>query len=65
MDDIENSVASRTPMGRMAYPVDIARMVGFLASEDAGWMSGESFLFFSSVFIMASGSKLTDDKGNT
>ena len=47
MDDIEKFVASRTPMGRMVYPVDIARVVEFLASEDAGWMSGESFFFFS------------------
>ena len=42
IDDIEKFVASRTPMRRMAYPVDIARVVGFLASEDGGWMSGES-----------------------
>ena len=46
IDDIEKFVVSRTAMGRMAYPVDIARVVGFLASEDAEWMSGESFLFF-------------------
>lgn len=44
MDDIEKFVALRTPMRRMAYPADIARVVGFLASEDAGWMSGELFL---------------------
>ena len=42
VDDVEKFIASRTPMGRMAYPVDIARVVGFLASEDAGWISGES-----------------------
>jgi NAD(P)-dependent dehydrogenase (short-subunit alcohol dehydrogenase family) len=40
IDDIEKFVSSRTPMGRMAYPVDIARVVGFLSSEDAGWISG-------------------------
>lgn len=40
LDDIEKFVASRTPMRRMAYPVDIARVVAFLASEDAGWLSG-------------------------
>lgn len=42
IDDIEKFVSSRTPMGRMAYPVDIARVVGFLASEDGGWVSGMS-----------------------
>ena len=42
VDTIEKFVASRTPMQRMAYPVDIARVVGFLCSEDAGWISGQS-----------------------
>lgn len=42
IEDIENLVASKTPMQRMASPVDIARVVGFLASEDAAWVSGES-----------------------
>ena len=42
IEDIENFVASKTPMQRMASPVDIARVVGFLASEDAAWVSGES-----------------------
>lgn len=40
-EEIERVVAKRTPMKRMATPVDIARVVGFLASEDGGWMSGE------------------------
>lgn len=42
MDAIEKFVASRTPMQRMAYPIDIARVVGFLCSEDGGWISGKS-----------------------
>ena len=42
IDDIEKFVSARTPMGRMAYPVDIARVVGFLASDDAGWVSGQN-----------------------
>ena len=42
IEDIEKFVSSRTPMGRMAYPEDIARVVGFLASGDAAWVSGES-----------------------
>ncbi|KAL9003236.1 MAG: hypothetical protein Q9188_003876 [Gyalolechia gomerana] len=37
---IEQVVNQRTPMKRMAVPVDIARVVAFLASEDGGWMSG-------------------------
>ena len=40
MEDVERSLASSTPLGRMGYPADIARVVGFLTSEDAGWISG-------------------------
>ena len=42
IDEIEAFVSKRTPMGRMALPVDVGRVVGFLASEDGGWVSGES-----------------------
>lgn len=33
---------SDIPLGRMAEPVDIARVVGFLASEKAGYMTGQA-----------------------
>jgi NAD(P)-dependent dehydrogenase (short-subunit alcohol dehydrogenase family) len=39
-EQIEQVVSKRTPMGRIADPVDIARVVAFLASDDGGWMSG-------------------------
>jgi 3-oxoacyl-[acyl-carrier protein] reductase len=31
----------RTPLGRVGTPADIAAMAVFLASEDAGWITGE------------------------
>lgn len=31
---------AHTPMGRFGEPVDIARAVAFLASDDAGWVTG-------------------------
>ena len=40
-EDIEPRAASMTAMKRMAVPIDIARVVGFLASEDGGWVSGK------------------------
>jgi 3-oxoacyl-[acyl-carrier protein] reductase len=31
----------RTPLGRVGQPQDIAHVVSFLASEDAGWITGQ------------------------
>ncbi|KAE8152728.1 putative hydroxysteroid dehydrogenase [Aspergillus avenaceus] len=42
IDDIDAFVSARTPMRRMAVPQDIARVVAFLATEDAGWLSGQN-----------------------
>jgi 3-oxoacyl-[acyl-carrier protein] reductase len=34
-------LASRLPMGRVGVPEDIAKLVTWLASEDAGWITGQ------------------------
>lgn len=39
--DIEKRLVSMTPLGRLGTPLDIARIVVFLASEDSGWLTGE------------------------
>ena len=31
----------RTPLGRIGQPEDLARVVGFLASPKAGWITGQ------------------------
>ncbi len=36
-----DSIAATTPLGRIGQPSDIAPPVVFLASEDAGWITGE------------------------
>ena len=41
-DKIESAMAENCPLGRCALPVDVARVVGFLASEDAYWVNGKS-----------------------
>ncbi len=39
--DIEKRLVSMTPLGRIGTPIDIARVVVFLASEDSSWLTGE------------------------
>lgn len=39
-EKIESMVASACFLKRCAVPEDIARVVGFLASEDGGWVNG-------------------------
>lgn len=36
--------AEQIPLGRIGRAEDIADMVGFLASEQAGWITGQSFI---------------------
>jgi 3-oxoacyl-[acyl-carrier protein] reductase len=39
--DFIAQLVSRTPLGRIGQPRDIATIVSFLASGDAGWITGE------------------------
>ena len=39
--DFEKQVVAETPLGRFGQPEDIARVAVFLASEAAGWVTGE------------------------
>lgn len=43
-EKIEGMMADHCPLGRCAEPEDVARVVAFLASEDGGWVNGESIL---------------------
>jgi 3-oxoacyl-[acyl-carrier protein] reductase len=42
--EFEKQLVGRTPLGRLGTPSDIARVVTFLASDDAGWLTGEVIL---------------------
>jgi len=38
--DFEKEAVKNTPLGRLGQPQDIATVVAFLASDDAGWVTG-------------------------
>ena len=47
--DFEKMAIAQTPLGRVGQPADIAAVAVFLASDDAGWLTGER-LFASGGF---------------
>jgi len=42
--DFRKSIEAHTPLGRIAQPEDIARAAVFFASDDAGWVTGQTLL---------------------
>ncbi len=42
--DFEKQTVAQTPLGRVGQPEDIARVVTFLATIDAGWITGETII---------------------
>jgi 3-oxoacyl-[acyl-carrier protein] reductase len=42
--DFQKLVESQTPLGRIAQPEDIARAAVFFASEEAGWVTGQTLI---------------------
>jgi 3-oxoacyl-[acyl-carrier protein] reductase len=42
--DFEKGLIAQTPLGRSGQPGDIASVAVFLASNDSGWISGETIL---------------------
>jgi 3-oxoacyl-[acyl-carrier protein] reductase len=40
-DDIREYLLPRFPMGRIGLPEDAARLIAFLASENAAWVTGQ------------------------
>jgi 3-oxoacyl-[acyl-carrier protein] reductase len=42
--DFHKQIVAQTPLGRIAQPDDIAKVAVFLASDDSGWVTGETLL---------------------
>lgn len=41
-EDVMNRIKSQIPFNRLAQPEEIANVVAFLASDDAGWVTGQN-----------------------
>jgi 3-oxoacyl-[acyl-carrier protein] reductase len=39
-----DALIAQTPLGRLGKPADIADVVGFLASDAARWITGQSIV---------------------
>jgi len=42
--DFQKQVLAQTPLGRIGQPQDIGKVAVFFASDDAGWVTGETLL---------------------
>ena len=42
--DLRKQIEATTPLGRIGQPEDIARAAVFFASDDAGWITGQTLL---------------------
>ncbi|GBQ66658.1 dehydrogenase [Ameyamaea chiangmaiensis NBRC 103196] len=42
--EMEQAIVAQTPLGRVGHVDDIARLAVFLASDDAGWVTGEALI---------------------
>jgi 3-oxoacyl-[acyl-carrier protein] reductase len=42
--DFRKMVEAQTPLGRIGQPEDIGRVAAFVASDDAGWVNGQTIL---------------------
>jgi len=49
--DFQKAAESRTPLGRIGQPQDVASAAAFLASEDSGWINGQA-IFASGGFTL-------------
>jgi NAD(P)-dependent dehydrogenase (short-subunit alcohol dehydrogenase family) len=41
-EDFTEQRAAQVPLGRMEQPEDVAKVIGFLASDRAGYMTGQA-----------------------
>lgn len=42
--DFQKQIIAQTPLDRLGQPDDIGKIVAFLALDDSGWITGETFV---------------------
>jgi 3-oxoacyl-[acyl-carrier protein] reductase len=52
-------MADHCPLGRCATPDDVARVVGFLASQDGAWVNGQVITISGKSNVPISGQTVT------
>ena len=51
-EGLRERLVAATPMGRMGEPVDAARLIAWLCSPDAGWVTGQ-LIFSDGGYLLA------------
>ena len=50
-DETLQGMIAQTPLGRLGEPIDIARVVAFIASDEAGWVTGQILGASGGIFL--------------
>jgi len=61
-EDFTRTWTASMPLGRVAYPVDIAKVVAFLVGPDSGWVTGQTIATDGGVSLRAEPKVFADEQ---
>ncbi len=59
-DEVWKEIQMMHPIGRIAQPEEVAKLIGFLCSEDAGFITGQAYRIDGGLGLSIGGSKRED-----